>query len=39
MNIPSRATCHHPSNVVPLVCISTTPSNDPNTIHIDVKDS
>ena len=39
MNIPSRAAFHHPINLAPLVCISTTPSNNPNTIHVDVKDS
>ena len=39
MNIPSRAALHPPINLEPLVCISTTPSNNPNTIHVDVKDS
>lgn len=38
MNVPDGTPCHHPNNLSPIVCVSTTPSNDPNIIHVDVKD-
>jgi len=38
MNVPDGTPCHHPNNLSPIVCVSTTSSNDPNIIHVDIKD-